>query len=97
MTGRQSRATTWRITLQGNRADVIRFSGASQTIEEPEVYSLEQTTSGILLTYQKRSASESLQVITIDPSNSSFVYSTHDLNRLWNRASVFYGSCQPYR
>lgn len=98
--GKESRVTTWRITLRKTTADVIRFSGTSQTIEEPEVYSLEVTaTGGWLLVWQNRPPGSSPQVITIDPSNSSFVYSTQFVDLMLfrsNRANIFYGTCRPY-
>jgi len=93
---REEKATTWRITLKRSVAEVIRFSGASQTIEEPEVYSVEPTSVGILLIYQNRASAASPQIITIDLTNSSFVYSSQHVNPLWNRANIFYGSCQPH-
>ncbi len=96
----ESAVTTWRITLRENSAEVIRFSGLSQTIEEPEIYSLEVTpTGGLLLVWQDRPAGYSPQVITIDPTNSSFVYSTQYVDVAlfrWNRANIFYGTCRPY-
>lgn len=96
----QSRATTWRVTLKGGHAEIIRFSGASQTIEEPEIYSLEVTvTGGLLLVWQNRPVGSSPQIITIDPTNSSFVYSSQHVDVMllrWNRTNVFYGSCRPH-
>lgn len=93
--------TTWRIAIKGQRADVIRFSGATQAIEEPEVYSVETTrTGGVLLVWQNRPAGFSTQVISIDPTNSSFVYSTQHVDPVFlvaNRASIFFGSCRPYQ
>jgi hypothetical protein len=97
----QGNLTTWRITFRSsNEAEVIRFSGAGQTLEEPEIYSVEVTESaGLLLVWKNRPQGHSPQVITIDPLSSSFVYSTQfaDATLLrWNRANVFYGSCRPY-
>lgn len=88
--------TTWRITIKGETAEVIRFSGAMQTLEKPEVFSVELTTGGLLLISKSRPHGVSPQIITIDLSNASFVYSTQHVNPLWNRASVFYGVCNPY-
>jgi hypothetical protein len=94
---RQTGTTTWRITLRRDRAEVVRFSGASQTLEEPEVYSLEETpTGGLLMVPQNRPPGFSPQIITIDPTNSSFVYSSQHVSNLYNRANVLYGSCRPY-
>lgn len=97
---RESKVTTWRIKLRKNDADVIRFSGASQTIEDPEIYSVEVTrTGGLLMVWQNRPSGFSPQIITIDPTNSSFVYSSQHVDVLllrWNRANIFYGTCRPY-
>lgn len=97
---RQTRATTWRITLLEDDAEVIRLSGATQTIEQPEIYSFEVTrTGGLLLVWKDRPEGFSPQTITIDLLNSSFVYSTQHVDSLllrWNRASIYYGSCKPY-
>ncbi len=89
--------TTWRITIRGDSAEVIRFSGATQALEEPEIYTVGITAGGgLLLVYERPARGYSPQIITIDPKNSSFVYSTHHVNPLHNRASVWYGSCIPY-
>jgi hypothetical protein len=88
-------ATTWRITVRGNLAEVSRFSGATQTLEEPQHFAIEETFGGLLLIYE-RSAFESAQLITIDLTSSSFVYSTQHVSPLYNRANIFYGTCHPY-
>lgn len=88
--------TTWRITIKGEIAEVIRFSGATQTLEEPEIFSVETTFGGLLLMSKNRPYGVSPQIITVDTSNSSFVYSSQHVNPFWNRASVFYGACSPY-
>lgn len=36
------------------------------------------------------------QTITIDLTNSSFVYSGHSIDPLMNKVNVFSGNCQPY-
>lgn len=97
--GREGDVITWRIRLRKNDAEVIRSSGASQTSEEPEIYSREMTpTGGLLMVWQDRPPGWSPQIITIDPTNSSFVYSTqHVAPRVWNRANIFYGTCRPLR
>lgn len=92
----ESKTSTWRITLKEHAAEVIRHSGATQMIEQPEIYSLEPTVSGLLLVWRDRALGESPQIITIDISNSSFVYSTQHVNPFSNRSNIFYGTCQPY-
>jgi hypothetical protein len=93
----ESKTTTWRITLKGITAEVIRYSGATETLEQPEIFSVEPTIGGFLLISKQRSLGESTQIITIDVSSSSFVYSSQHVNPLWNRANVFYGTCVPYK
>ena len=36
----------------------------------------------------------SIQVIGIDPTSSSFVYTTQNAGPLWNRATTFTGTCE---
>ena len=96
MSGRESTVTTWRITLNGRSADVLRYSGATQTLEAPERYTVEERGTGLILIFTSRLVGDSLQTITIDRANSSFVYSTQHVNPLWNRVNVFFGTCQPY-
>ena len=89
----------WRITLNPEEpsAEVTRLSGLSRPSEESETYTLEVTPSGgFLLVWKERLRGFAPQVITIDPSNSSFVYSTQHTNMLRNRGSVFWGTCVPY-
>jgi len=96
---KETTVTTWRITLTEGSAQVIRFSGASQTIENPEIFSREITPAGGLLFVSQRLSGFSPQVITIDLTNSSFVYSTQHVDPVlfrYNRANVFYGTCRPY-
>lgn len=93
---KEKRATAWRITLKQSRAEVTSFSGASEGISEPGVFDVEFTPSrGLLLISSSRKRGENPEVITIDTSNSSFVYTSQHVNQLWNRANVFYGSCDP--
>jgi len=91
--------STWRITLNPDvpSAEVFRLSGLSKAPEESETYTLEVTPSGgFLLVWKERLRGFAPQVITIDPANSSFVYSTQHTNELRNRGSVFFGVCVPY-
>ncbi len=89
----------WRITLNPEKAsaEVLRLSGLSKPPEESETYTLEVTSSnGFLLVWKERLRGFAPQVITIDPTNSSFVYSTQHTNAFRNRGSVFWGTCVPY-
>ena len=87
--------TTWRVTIEDDIAEVVRFSGATKTLEEPQYFTVGMTSGGLLLTYN-RSAFESSQIVTIDPRTSSFVYSTQHVGQFHNRASIFYGTCYAY-
>ena len=91
--GKESNTTTWRISIKGKTADVVRFAGATQSLDEPEVFDLEDTGGGLLLT-SRRGSGESPQIITIDLASSSFVYSSQYVSPFSNRANVFYGSCR---
>jgi hypothetical protein len=84
--------TRWRIELQGVHASVTRSSGAVKEIVT-ETFTIERTTRGFLLVSQ-RDRGVSPQIITIDERNSSFVYSSQHVNPFWNRASIYYGSCE---
>ncbi len=91
---KQRNATTWRITLKGSLAEVVAFTGATQTLEGAEQFVVIRGPAGLLLT--RNDARLSIQTITIDPSNSSFVYSGQDVNLLMNKTNIFVGSCRPY-
>lgn len=73
---KQSSITIWRIALKGQVAEVTAFTGATETVEEPQIFTIEETTGGLLLIYRDRAPGESPQIITIDPGNGSFVYSS---------------------
>jgi len=47
---------------------------------------------GLLFVEAEKGAS--IQVITIDPGTSSFVYTTQNAHSLWNRATTFVGRCE---
>ena len=92
---KQSGTTYWRIALKGRTAEVAGFSAATQMVDEPQVFTVEQTTGGLLLIYRDRAPGESPQIITIDLGNGSFVYSSQHVNPMLNRANVWHGSCVP--
>ena len=75
-------------------AEVVAFTGATQTLEASEQFVVSRGPAGLLLT--RNDARLSTQTITIDPSNSSFVYSGQDVNLLMNKTNIFVGSCRPY-
>lgn len=75
--GREKDVITWRITLRKTDAEVVRSSSALQIDEERDIYTKETTpTGGLVLVWRDRPPGWSPQIITIDPTNSSFVYST---------------------
>lgn len=92
---RESNVNRWRITITRVGAEVIRFSGTTQSIEKPELYTVEVTPAGgLLLVWKDRPEGFSPQIITIDTTTSSFVYTTQYVDLFMNRANVFYGVCQ---
>ena len=94
----ESKPTYWRITIpQAGSAQVIRFNANLEALEAPVAFTAEPTPGGGgLLVKQNREPGESPETISIDPLNSSFVYSSQHVNVLWNRANIWYGSCRPY-
>lgn len=49
---------------------------------------------GLLLVWKDRPEGFSPQIIMIDTTTSSFVYTTQYVDLFMNRANVFYGVCQ---
>lgn len=90
--------STWRITLKGSKADVVAFTGATQTLETAEEFVVYRREKSVLLTRQDRSltGTPGVQTITIDLSSSSFVYSGHGVFDSKNGVNVFLGSCRTY-
>lgn len=90
--------TYWRIAInpQAGIAQVIRFNANLEALEAPVTFTVEPTFGGLLLVKHSREAGTSPETISIDPNNSSFVYSSQHVNVMWNRANVWYGSCSPY-
>lgn len=98
VTGQESQVTTWRINVKGETAAVTRFSGTTQTLEETQQFGVEETKGGgMTLVSQSRQVGESLEAITIDRSNASFVYSSQHVSPISNRVNVFYGRCEDYQ
>ena len=96
---REKNLSTWRITLRGDRAEVVVFTGATQTLEAPSEFSIGRAPAGVLLTRQGESPAGGgvfAETITIDPATSSFVYSGQDANRSMNKTNTFVGACVPY-
>lgn len=83
---KQSNPATWEISITGNQADVQDGQGNRGryqiTKRGPDGLILVEVQSGT-----------SIQVITIDPRNSSFVYTTQNVHFMWNRASTWVGQC----
>lgn len=95
----ESKPTHWRIVISGETesAEVIRFNANDETLEAPTLFTAEFTPGGGLLLVKKdRQAGTSPETISIDPVNSSFVYSSQHASVLYNRANIWYGACKPY-
>jgi hypothetical protein len=84
---KQSRPATWIITFQNDGA---RVTDAQGNVGRYLMIKLDRT--GIALV--EAETGMSVQVISIDPSSSSFVYTTQNAQPLWNRASTFTGTCE---
>lgn len=84
---KQSAPATWIIIFQPEGARVTDGQG---NVGRYQVTKTDGT--GVVLV--EAEAGTSVQVITIDPSSSSFVYTTQNAQPLWNRASTFTGTCQ---
>jgi hypothetical protein len=82
----QSKPATWYLVIEKEKAFVIDNQGNKQAMVTTKFNS-----EGIVLVGADKN--ESVQVITIDPNNSSFVYTTQNTSMLWNRASTFVGKC----
>ena len=78
--------------LRGNVASVTSTSGTGDI--QTATFAVERTAQGLLLIQADRPPGASSQIITIDTTNGSFVYSDQHTNPLWNRATVFFGACQ---
>jgi len=84
---------TWRISVKSGSATVRSFSGP-QKLETSVTFSIERTATGLIL-ISKRPTRSSPEIITIDLTNASFVYSNQHVNQLFNRAAIWHGSCRP--
>jgi hypothetical protein len=84
---KQSRPATWIVTFQNDRAHVTDNQG---NVGRYLVTKVDRT--GIVLVQAE--ADTSVQVITIDPLSSSFVYTTQNAQPFWNRANTFTGTCE---
>lgn len=83
---KQSKPATWRMMIDKENAAVVDNQGNEQVMLTTKFNS-----EGIILVGAGRN--ESVQIITIDPNNSSFVYTTQNAQVLWNRASTHVGRC----
>lgn len=94
----EPRKSQWRIDLvpDERRATVTRFSGASQEVESPSVWRLEQDPrrTGFILVPAQRAEGTSPEAITITASTLEFVYATQHVNPLYNRATIWVGKCR---
>jgi hypothetical protein len=95
----ETKPTYWRVSIieQRGTAQVIRFNANFETLESPVIFTAEPTPGGGLLLVRKdRESGTSPETISIDPDNSSFVYSSQHANLMHNRANIWYGACAAY-
>ena len=83
---KQSKPAVWYLVIEKEKALSTDNQGNQQAMVTTKFNS-----EGIILVGAGRN--ESVQVITIDPNNSSFVYTTQNTGILWNRASTYVGKC----
>lgn len=96
---KEPKPTLWRVSISKEKgtAQVARFNENSEELEAPTNFSAEFTPGGgVLLVKTTRDPGTSPETISIDPLNSSFVYSSQHVNAMWNRANIWYGACRPY-
>lgn len=95
---KQKEVSQWRMDINAETmtALVTRYSGSTKQVESPEVWSLETDPmqTGFIAVPRNRKAGDSPQVITITAKTLDFVYSTHHVNPMYNRASVWVGKCE---
>jgi len=91
---KERNTTTWRTTLKRRQAEVVAFTGTTQRLEAAQQFAVIRGPAGLVL--MRNDGRSSTQTITIDSSNSSFVYSGQDMNLLMNKTNIFVGSCRPY-
>ena len=84
---KQQERALWIITIRGHEATVSGDQGDAKRFQVTK-----RDQSGLILVNIEGNVST--QVITIDPQNSSFVYSTQNVHPLWNRANVYVGQCR---
>ena len=77
----------WMISMRGNEATVMHDQGAVRRFlikkRDPDLVMLVDI-----------ETDPPMQVITIDPRNSSFVYSMRDVSPMSNQANTFVGRCR---
>jgi hypothetical protein len=77
----QGNPAIWSLVIEKEKALVTDNQGGEQVMVTTRFNS-----EGIVLVGDR-------QIITIDPNNSSFVYTTQNISISWNRASTFVGRC----
>lgn len=83
---KQTNPAIWYLLIEKEVAFLMDNQGNQQ-----DMVTTKFNSEGITLVGAGRN--ESVQVITMDPNNSSFVYTSQNSGMLWNRASTFVGKC----
>ena len=89
---RQSQPASWRILLTGEE-DARVLAGQETTPEKFQVIRRDAA-SVILVRVGQGLAGGTIEVLTVDPQNGSFVASDSSVGPLWNRTTVWVGRCQ---
>jgi hypothetical protein len=89
---KQSKPTKWRISLLGD-GEAHVLADQEPTPDRFKVIRRDMT-SVILVQVGRGIAGGTLEVLTIDPQNGSFVAADSNVGPLWNRTTVWVGRCQ---
>jgi hypothetical protein len=92
----ESKPTRWKISFRINSAmaEVIRVNKFYEPEGLETTFSMETTSSGGILLVRQRKPGTPPETISIDPTNSSFVYVSQHVDSLWNNANIWHGSCR---
>ncbi len=84
---KQRKRAVWIISVKGDEATVSDDQGNVRRFQATN-----RKSSGLVLVDVSMEAAP--QVISIDPQNSSFVYSSQNVTPVWNRINVWVGRCR---
>lgn len=88
---RQSSVSRWSITINGDEASVVTTQDTT-----PETYRvlMRDTWGVILIALGQGVAGGAVNVLSIDPTNGSFLSVSTSVGAMWHRSTVFVGQCK---